>query len=261
MNREELPPTAPPDEPLPDTPPGLMARFRNYFLTGLIVAGPVAITLYLTWWFVNWVDSIVRPFVPMAYRPETYLPFGLPGSGLIVAVIALTLLGFLAANLIGRTLVDLGERLLGRMPVVRAIYRGLKQVFETLFSGKGSSFRKVGLVEFPSPGMWSIVLISQSPSVNIASQIARPGGAHLGVPALRAEPDHGFLLLRAEEQDHRSRHEHRRRRDPDHVRRRGAARLRSAETQCRRAGRHGERGARGEFGAALQPAPAKVKVE
>ena len=115
-----------------------MARFRNYFLTGLIVAGPIAITFYLTWWFVTWVDGLVRPFVPVAYRPETYLPFGLPGSGLIVAVIALTLLGFPdAANLIGRTLVDLGERLLGRMPVVRAIYRGLKQVFETLFSGHG----------------------------------------------------------------------------------------------------------------------------
>jgi uncharacterized membrane protein len=172
MNRDELPPTAPPEEPVLDThPPGLMARFRNYFLTGLIVAGPVAITLYLTWWFVNWVDSIVRPFVPLAYRPETYLPFGLPGSGLIVAVIALTLLGFLAANLIGRTLVDLSEKLLGRMPVVRAIYRGLKQVFETLFSGKGSSLRKVGLVEFPSPGMWSIVLISQSPSEDIARSL------------------------------------------------------------------------------------------
>jgi uncharacterized membrane protein len=171
MNREELPPTAPPEEAPTDHPRGLMARFRNYFLTGLIVAGPVAITFYLTWWFVNWVDSIVRPFVPTAYRPETYLPFGLPGSGLIVAVVALTLLGFLAANLIGRTLVDLGEKLLGRMPVVRAIYRGLKQVFETLFSGKGSSFRKVGLVEFPSPGMWSIVLISQSPSVNIAAKL------------------------------------------------------------------------------------------
>ena len=174
----------------PDAPRGLMARFRNYFLTGLVVAGPVAITLYLTWWFVTWVDGLVRPFVPTAYRPETYLPFGVPGSGLVVAVIALTLLGFLTANLIGRTLVDLGERLLGRMPVVRAIYRGLKQVFETLFSGQGSSFRRVGLVEFPSPGMWSIVLISQSPSVEIAGEPSRRGGAHLGVPAVRAEPDH-----------------------------------------------------------------------
>src|SRR3954470_2747327 len=171
MNRHDLPPTVTPGELPPEHPRGLMARFRNYFLTGLVVAGPVAITFYLTWWFVNWVDNLVRPFVPTAYRPETYLPFGLPGSGLIVAVIALTLLGFLTANLIGRTLVDLGERLLGRMPVVRAIYRGLKQVFETLFSGSGSSFRRVGLVEFPSPGMWSIVLISQSPSVEIAASL------------------------------------------------------------------------------------------
>src|SRR3977135_1208080 len=124
MNRDDLPPTEPPADP-PDPPRGFMARFRNCFLTGLVVAGPIAITFYLTWWFVNWVDSLVRPFVPVAYRPETYLPFGLPGSGLIVAGIALTLLGFLTANLIGRTLVDLGERLLGRMPVVRAIYRGL----------------------------------------------------------------------------------------------------------------------------------------
>jgi uncharacterized membrane protein len=171
MKLDDLPQPGPPDEPAADVHSGFVARFRNYFLTGLIVAGPIAITFYLTWWFVTWVDGLVRPFVPIAYRPETYLPFGLPGSGLIVAVIALTLLGFLTANLIGRTLVDLGERLLGRMPVVRAIYRSLKQVFETLFSGKGSSFRRVGLVEFPSPGMWSIVLISQAPSQDIAASI------------------------------------------------------------------------------------------
>ena len=215
-----------------------MARFRNYFLTGLVVAGPIAITFYLTWWFVTWVDGLVRPFVPIAYRPETYLPFGLPGSGLIIAVVALTLLGFLTANLIGRTLVDLGERLLGRIPAVRAIYRGVKQVFETLFSGQGSSFRRVGLVEFPSPGMWSIVLISQSPSVEIANRLPEQGRAHLGVPALRPEPDHGLLLLRAEEQDPRNRDERRRRRDPDHVLRRGAAGLRSAE-EDRGTGRDG----------------------
>src|SRR3954466_6125212 len=173
MSTRDNPP--PSSVPPAETPPevvhtGLVARIRNYFLTGLVVAGPISITFYLTWWFVTWVDGIVRPFVPVAYRPETYLPFGLPGSGLIVGVIALTLLGFLTANLIGRTLVDLGERLLGRIPAVRAIYRGLKQVFETLFSG-GSSFRRVGLVEFPSPGMWSIVLISQSPSVEIENKL------------------------------------------------------------------------------------------
>src|SRR5437868_5937360 len=166
-SRNDLPPITPP----PAAPTGLMGRFRNYFLTGLVVAGPIAITFYLTWWFVTWVDGLVRPFVPVAYRPETYLPFGLPGSGLIVAVVALTLLGFLTANLIGRTLIDLGDRILGHIPAVRAIYRGLKQVFETLFSGKGSSFRRVGLVEFPSPGMWSIVLISQEPSPDVARSL------------------------------------------------------------------------------------------
>lgn len=165
--RNELPPTQPPAQPPQEAQTGFMGRFRNYFLTGLVVTGPVAITLYLTWWFVTWVDGLVRPFVPIAYRPETYLPFPVPGSGLIVAVLALTLLGFLTANLIGRTLLDLGERILGRIPAVRAIYRGLKQVFETVFSGQGSSFRRVGLVEFPAPGMWSIVLISQSPSAEI----------------------------------------------------------------------------------------------
>ncbi|MGH6778461.1 MAG: DUF502 domain-containing protein, partial [Bradyrhizobium sp.] len=165
--RNEPPPTESPAQPPQEPQTGLMGRLRNYFLTGLVVTGPVAITLYLTWWFVTWVDGLVRPFVPLDYRPETYLPFPVPGSGLIVAVLALTLLGFLTANLIGRTLLDLGERILGRIPAVRAIYRGLKQVFETLFSGQGSSFRRVGLVEFPAPGMWSIVLISQSPSAEI----------------------------------------------------------------------------------------------
>jgi len=169
MTDEHLSPVPPPE--VTQTHSGLMARFRNYFLTGLVVAGPIAITIYLTWWFVSWVDGLVRPFVPVAYRPETYLPLGLPGSGLVVVVVALTLLGFLTANLIGRSLVDLGERLLGRIPAVRAIYRGLKQVFETLFSGQGSSFRRVGLVEFPAPGMWSIVLISQSPSVDVARSL------------------------------------------------------------------------------------------
>src|ERR1700709_1195998 len=171
MNRDNLPPTVPPAELPPDAPRGFMARFRNYFLTGLVVAGPIAITFYLTWWFVTWVDGLVRPFVPIAYRPETYLPFGLPGSGLIVAGVALALLGFLPANLIGRTLGDPGGKPARRIPVVRAIYRGPKQVFEPLFSGSGSSFRRVGLVEFPSPGMWSIVLISQPPSVEIATSL------------------------------------------------------------------------------------------
>jgi uncharacterized membrane protein len=151
--------------------PGMMSRIRNYFLTGLIVAGPVAVTLWLIWWFVTVVDNLVRPFIPVAYRPETYLPVNIPGLGLIFAFLALTLLGFLTANLIGRKLVDFGDSLLNRMPIVRPIYRTTKQIFQTLFSKSESSFRKVALVEFPSPGMWSLVFLTQSPHAEISDHL------------------------------------------------------------------------------------------
>src|SRR5499427_3348672 len=178
---KELPPA--PEAPAsvssqPDPPPapvsshhGMIGRIRNYFLTGLILVGPVYITLNLTWWFINWVDDLMRPFIPVAYRPETYLPVKLPGMGLVVALFALTMLGFLTANLVGRKLVEAGENILNRMPVVRPIYKSLKQIFETLFAKGSASFRRVGLVEFPSPGMWSLVFLSNSASAEIAARL------------------------------------------------------------------------------------------
>src|SRR5580658_8477349 len=150
---------------------GVVSRIRNYFLTGLVVAGPVAVTAWLIWWFVTWVDNLVRPVIPVAYRPETYLPFNIPGLGLIIVLLALTLLGFLTANLVGSRLVSFGENMLSRMPIVRPIYRTTKQIFETLFSASESSFRNVGLVEFPSPGMWSLVFLTQAPSSVISSRL------------------------------------------------------------------------------------------
>ncbi len=168
-DRPAEPPSRPPSRRLPA--PWAGRRLRNYFLTGLILVGPLYITVSLTWWFINWVDDLVRPFIPVAYRPETYLPLQIPGSGLIIAFVALTLLGFLTANLVGRTLVECGENILNRMPMVRPIYKSLKQIFETLFSKSGSSFRRVGLVEFPSPGMWSLVFLSQPASADIAARL------------------------------------------------------------------------------------------
>jgi len=153
------------------SPHALVSRLRNYFLTGLILVGPLYITISLTWWFINWVDDLVRPFIPVAYRPDTYLPVHVPGSGLIIAFAALTLLGFLTANLVGRKLVEAGEKILNRMPVVRPIYKSLKQIFETFFAKTDSSFRRVALVEFPSPGMWSLVFLSQSASPEIAARL------------------------------------------------------------------------------------------
>jgi len=147
-------------------------RIRNYFLTGLVVAGPVLITTYLTW-----VDGVVRPLIPEQYRPDTYLSWPIPGTGLVIAFLALTLLGFLTANLVGRTMVGWGEGLLNRMPIVRPIYKTMKQIFETLFSKTGSSFRQVALVEFPAPGMWSLVFVSQPPSGDVAERL--PEGEHV----------------------------------------------------------------------------------
>jgi uncharacterized membrane protein len=176
-----------PRDPPPPSAPGaekagshIGARIRNYFLTGLIVAGPVAITLWLTWSFVTWVDGLIRPLIPQQYLPETYLPWRVPGTGLVIAFVGLTMLGFLAANLVGRTLVEMGEGLLDRMPLVRSVYKGLKQVFETLFSESGSSFRRVGLIEFPSPGMWSLVFLSQPASAQVADRLPTPE-EHLSV--------------------------------------------------------------------------------
>ena len=142
-----------------------------------LVAGPLAITCWLIWSVVNWVDDVVRPFIPPVYRPETYLPWPIPGTGLVIGVVALTLLGFLTANLVGRTLVELGEGLLNRMPIVRPVYKTMKQIFETLFSKTGSSFRKVALVEFPAPGMWSLVFLSQPPGGDLATKL--PQGEHV----------------------------------------------------------------------------------
>jgi uncharacterized membrane protein len=180
MNELDRNPGIAPEAPLPDLPAepakpvhhhGLIGRLRTYFLTGLILVGPAYITISLTWWFINWVDDLVRPFIPLAFQPTTYLPVKIPGTGLIIALSALTLLGFLTANFIGRKLVEIGENILNRMPVVRPIYKSLKQIFETLFAKGGSSFRRVGLVEFPAPGMWSLVFLSNSASPDIAARL------------------------------------------------------------------------------------------
>jgi uncharacterized membrane protein len=160
---------------------GFWGRVRNYFLTGLIAVGPVAITAWLIWSFVTWVDGFIRPIIPPDYRPDTYLPVQVPGTGLIIAIVVVTLLGFLTANLVGRTLVGWGEGLLNRMPIVRPIYRTAKQIFETLFSKSGSSFRKVALVEFPAKGMWSLVFISQSPPVGIADRLPERDSDYVSV--------------------------------------------------------------------------------
>lgn len=152
------------------------ARLRNYFLTGLIIVGPVTLTVYIIWWFINVSDAWLKPLVPRIYLPETYLPFAVPGVGLVFGIIALTLIGALAANLLGRSLISFGEMMLDRMPIVRNVYRALKQIFESIVSATGTQqgFQKVGLIEFPSKGLWSLVFVTGETKGEIA--ITKPGG-------------------------------------------------------------------------------------
>jgi uncharacterized membrane protein len=149
------------------------ARLRNYLLAGLVVVGPVGITLYIAWKFITVVDGWVKPYVPSTYNPDTYLPFPVPGVGLVFAVVLLTIIGALAANLLGRWLISLGELMLGRTPIVRNVYQGLKQIFESVITASSpkQAFQKVAVMEFPSKGIWSIVFITGEATHEINKEI------------------------------------------------------------------------------------------
>lgn len=154
------------------------ARLRNYFMTGLLIVGPLSITAYIIWTVVNLIDAWFTPWiiaiVPSELRPSTYLPFSVPGIGLFFAIAGLTLFGALAANLLGRTLISFGELMLDRMPIVRNVYRAMKQLFEGVLTATASeqAFKKVGVIQFPSKGIWSIVFVTNEDAGEIAA--ARP---------------------------------------------------------------------------------------
>ena len=194
MTRDDKLPNVPADSLPPDAPRGFMGRLRNYFLTGLVVAGPVAITIWITLWLINLIDGWVKPLIPQAWNPNSYLPFAVPGFGVLIAVIGLTILGALTANLVGRTVVQSGETVLDRMPIVRSLYKGVKQIFETVFKQDGTSFRRVGLIEWPGPGLWSICFITEPARGSLASGLPGPDHVCLFVPCT-PNPTTGYLVM------------------------------------------------------------------
>ncbi len=136
-------------------------RIRRYFFTGVVIIAPAAITIWATMWFISVFDAWVKPLIPYSYNPDHYLPISLPGTGMVLAFVGITLVGFLAANLVGKTLISIWDNLINRTPVVRSIYKGSKQIFETLFSEKGTNFRYVCLVEWPRDGVWQVAFVSR----------------------------------------------------------------------------------------------------
>lgn len=175
---------------------GALTRLRNYFLTGFIVSAPIAITVYLVWTFIGWVDSWVIPYVPESYIPDHYLPFSVPGFGLIIALILITLIGFLTAGIIGRSIVTYGEHMLNRMPLIRNLYAALKQIFQTVFSQQETSFEKIGLLEYPRKGIWAVVFIATETKGEVGAKLTEMGKETLSVfLPTTPNPTSGFLLF------------------------------------------------------------------
>ncbi|MEM8951423.1 MAG: DUF502 domain-containing protein [Pseudomonadota bacterium] len=177
----------------PPSPPSLISRLRNYFLTGIIVTAPIAITIFLVWQFITFLDDYVGRFFPIPASVEQYLPFGLPGIGLIFMLAFLTFIGFIAAGFAGRTMVRMGERLLSRMPVIRSVYGTLKQIFETVLNQSSRSFREVVLVEYPRRGIAAIGFVT-GPTRGEVQERTDEDLVNIFLPTT-PNPTSGFLLF------------------------------------------------------------------
>jgi uncharacterized membrane protein len=159
----------PPDQPggeerpqiiMPAPRVGLLRHLRGYFLAGILITAPIGITFYMAWLFIHWVDTTVSPLIPEAYHPEAYLPFSIPGFGLLVVCIVLTFIGAVTAGFVGRLWTRTSERILARMPIIRSVYGAIKQIFETVLAHKSEAFRQVVLLEYPRRGSWAMGFIT-----------------------------------------------------------------------------------------------------
>ncbi len=176
---------------------GLVARLRGWFLTGMLVTAPVMLTIYITFLFVNIIDSNVNALIPASLRQMIVVNApvigSLPGLGLLVGLIVITLIGALAAGFFGRWLIRVGEGLLNRMPVVRTIYGASKQILETVLTTQSNAFREVVLVEYPRTGLWVVGFVTSQTQGEIADKLPEQT-VNVFVPTT-PNPTSGFLLF------------------------------------------------------------------
>jgi len=189
------------------TKPSIFARLRSNFLAGLIIVAPIGLTIWLIWTVVGWVDSWVWPFVPQAYHPEAlvnYLLGRTPGNevtvnvrgvGVVIFLVFTVVVGWVGKGLIGRSFLGIGERLVDRMPVVRSIYNAVKQIAETVFSQRDTSFDKACLVEYPRRGIWAIAFISTNAKGEIDAKISDGEPVVTVFLPTTPNPTSGFLLF------------------------------------------------------------------
>jgi len=182
---------------------GLLGGLRSSFLTGLVVILPIGLTIYLIWAVVGWIDSWVLPFVPSAYHPDAIFrrSFGedtmlnVRGLGVVVFLVFTIFIGWLAKGIIGRSLIRWGEGLVDRMPVVRSIYNGLKQIAETVFAQSDTSFEKTCLIEYPRQGIWAIGFVSTRAKGEIAQRFPSDDEILSIFVPTTPNPTSGFLLF------------------------------------------------------------------
>ena len=169
----------------------LFSRLRGWFLTGLLVTAPVLLTLYITWLFVDIIDGWVKELLPPAFRETIYT--SIPGVGLIIGAVAITIIGAVAAGFLGRWIIRLGESLLNRMPIIGTIYGASKQILETVLASQSDAFRDVVLVEYPRKNTWVIGFVTGNTKGEVQSVIP-DDTANVFVPTT-PNPTSGFLLF------------------------------------------------------------------
>ena len=183
------------DPQAPRRRPGILASLRASFLTGIVVIAPIGLTAWLIWSVVGWIDGFVLPFVPAAWRPEQYIGIDIRGVGVVVFLIFTVMVGWVAKGLIGRSLISWGESLVERMPIVRSIYGGVKQIAETIFAQTETNFDKACLVEYPRKGIWAIAFVSTNAKGEISRRIPRDETLVSVFLPTTPNPTSGFLLF------------------------------------------------------------------
>ncbi|MEP2530476.1 DUF502 domain-containing protein [Shimia sp.] len=175
--------------------PGFFGRLRSSFLTGIVVILPIGLTIYLVWTLMGWVDGFVLPLVPSRFNPEEYIGINLRGVGVIIFLVFTIIVGWIAKGLIGRSLIRWGETLVDRMPVVRSIYSGAKQIAETVFVQTERSFERACLIEYPRRGIWAIGFISTHAKGEVADTVATSSQLMSVFVPTTPNPTSGFLLF------------------------------------------------------------------
>lgn len=173
---------------------GIFSRLKSYFLTGVIVTAPVAITVYMSYCLLVWINESTSRLIPKQWTIGDFAPYAVPGLGLILLLVILTFVGMFTTGYLGGFFVRLWERVIRRMPIVSSIYSLFKQIFETFLSQKKRSFREVVLIEYPRKGIWTLAFVSQDQTGGEIAKKSKTKTLSVFVPTT-PNPTSGFLLF------------------------------------------------------------------